>query len=192
MALPSLSDVVLVIVLLVPGFIAIVLFRWLAIFEKKLTDFNLVVSSIFLSLLIYSIMGWHTGNYNFDAIRDSILLPENLFKILGLSLLLGVVPGLLVRGVLRRTYVRGDCWEASMNAASEEGSWVIIHTSDGNEYKGILHYTSTSGFQKELSIRNPKCIIRNSEGYLAEEVDIGKEIFFTERNIARIVFFKEV
>lgn len=192
MALPSLNDIVFIIVLLIPGFFTLALFRWFAVLQKKLSDFQLILGSVFLSLLIYSILGWHVGITNFAEIRDSMLLPENLLKILGLSLLLGIGPGLAVKIAFRRRHVRGDCWEASMKAARKEGSWVIVHTSDGCEYKGILHYTGGPEFPKEMSIRKPKLIIRDSEGYLAEEVEIGEEILFTAKDIARIVFFKKV
>jgi hypothetical protein len=192
MALPSLNDVVFVIVLLIPGFITLVSFRWFAVLEKKLSDFELIIWSVFVSLLIYSILGWHVGITNFDKIRDYMLLPENLLKILGLSLLLGIGVGSIVKIAFRRPYVRGDCWEASMRAARKVGSWLIVYTSDGREYKGILHYTGGPELPKEISIRKPKLMIRDSEGYLIEEVEIGKEILFAEKDIARIVFFKEV
>jgi len=38
LALPSLGDVVFVVVLLIPGFIALSIFKWLAIYERKLIE----------------------------------------------------------------------------------------------------------------------------------------------------------
>ena len=192
MALPSLNDVVFVIVMLIPGFVALVLFRWIMVLERKISDYQLVIWSVFLSLLIYGVFGWYTGISNLDDIRDSILLPENLVGILALSLFLGVVPGSILRIAFRRNIVRGDSWESAMREASKEGSWVIIYTSDGHEYLGTLHYSGMKDFSKEVSIRNPIQVYRDSKGNLEEKVEFGKEILFSEKDILRIVFFNEV
>lgn len=190
--LPSLADIIFVVVLLVPGFIALILLRWIAIFESELSDSRLVIWSLFLSLLIYCVFGWLTGMSDFDTIRDKILLPQNLAGILAGALLLGVVPGILIRVAFRKRIVRGDSWEASMKEASRKGSWVIIYTLDGREYKGLLHYSGGKGFPKEISIRQPKQIFRDSKGFFEEEVEVGKELLFSEKDVARVAFFEEV
>lgn len=102
MALPSLADVIFVIVLLIPGFIALSLFRWFAILERKLSEYRLVLWSLVLSLFIYAMFGWYTGITDIDSIRDNMLMPQNLAKILALSLTFGIVPGLIVRIVRAR------------------------------------------------------------------------------------------
>jgi hypothetical protein len=178
--------------MLIPGFVALILFRWIMVLERKISDYQLVIWSAFLSLLIYGGFGWHTGISNLDDIRDSILLPGNLVNILMLSLLLGVVPGLVLRIAFRRNVVRGDSWEAAMREASKTGSWVTVYTSDGYEYMGTLHYSGMKDFSKEVSIRNPILVYRDSKGNLEEEVEFGKEILFSEKDILRMVFFDEV
>jgi len=191
-ALPSLADVIFVIVLLVPGFIALTIFRWLAILEKKLSEYLLVLWSLFFSLFIYAIFSWLTGISNIDSIRDNILLPENLVKILSLGLAFGIIPGMIVRLTFRRHFVRGDCWEASMKQASKKGCWVIVYTNDGREYKGYLHYSGGGDSPREISIRSPKLILRDNKFKVLKEVEMGKEIFFQEKDLQRIMFFKEV
>jgi len=124
--------------------------------------------------------------------RDSLLIPRNLGEILALGVAFGAIPGLIVRFVWRRNFVRGDCWEASMKAASKRGAWIIVYTQDGREYKGILHYSGGGDSPREISIRQPKLILRNSKWKLLKEVKMGEEIFFQEKDIRRIVFFEEV
>lgn len=194
MTLPSLGDILFVIILLIPGFIALTLFRWLVILERKLSNHMLVLWSLFFSLLIYAIFSWHTGINNIDTIRDVLLRPENLSEILLLSIIFGVAPGLIGRIVRTRRgrFVRGDPWEASMRVASKKGCWVIIYTKDGNEYKGILHYSGGKGEPREMSIRKPKLILRDDDWKVKREIKMGKEIFFKEADLQRIVFFKEV
>lgn len=192
MALPSLADVIFVIVLLIPGFITLSLLRWLAILEKKLSEYQLILWSLVFSLFIYAIFSWHTGINDIDSIRDNILIPENLAEILALGLTFGAVPGLIVRLTFRRHFVRGDCWEASLKLASKKGSWVIVCTKDGHEYKGILHYSGGGDSPREISIRRPKLILRDKKLKVSKEVKMGKEILFQEKDVQRIVFFKEV
>jgi len=191
-ALPSLADVIFVIVLLIPGFITLSLFRWLAILEKKLSEYQLILWSLVFSLFIYAIFSWHTGISDIDSIRDNILIPENLAEILALGLTFGAVPGLIARLTFRRHFVRGDCWEASMKLASKKGSWVIVYTKDGHEYKGILHYSGGGDSPREISIRRPKLILRDNKSKVSKEAKMGKEVLFQEKDIQRIVFFKEV
>jgi hypothetical protein len=111
---------------------------------------------------------------------------------LALGLTFGAVTGLIARFTFRRHFVRGDCWEASMKLASKKGSWVIICTKDGYEYKGILHYSGGGDSPREISIRRPKLILRDNKSKVSKEVKMGKEVLFQEKDIQRIVFFKEV
>lgn len=118
MALPSLGDVIFVIVLLIPGFIALRIFRWLAIFEKEMKEYQSILWSLLYSLFIYAVFSWHTGIGDIDSIRNYMLIPENLAEILVLGLTFGLISGLIVRLAFRRgTFVRGDCWEVSMKQA---------------------------------------------------------------------------
>jgi hypothetical protein len=190
--LPSLADVIFVIVLMIPGFIALSLLRWLAILERKLSEYHLVLWSLFFSLLIYAIFGLHTGINNIDSMRDNLLIPQNLAEILALGVAFGAVPGLFARFTFRRHFVAGDCWEASMNQASKKGSWVIVHTQDKREYKGYLNYSGGRDSPREISIREPKLILRDDDWNVSKEIKMGKEIFFLEKDIQRIVFFEEV
>lgn len=191
MSLPSIDDVAFVIVLLIPGFFSLTLFRWLSIEEKKLSDNQLVIWSVFVSLVIYVINGFLTGITDVNVIKETIFLPTSLLSILGLSLILGIVPGLIVKYFFRSDAVRGDPWCASMKKA-KEGRWVNVLTVGGQEYSGYLHYIAGAECQKEISIREPLLIKRNSVGKISSEEDMGREILFTEKDVARIVFDIEV
>ncbi len=145
-----------------------------------------------MSLMIFSVFSFLTGVTEFNAIEAQILQPTYLLVILSLSIIFGIVPGLLIKLFFRRNIVRGDTWQVIMNSASKEGAWVLVYTVDGKEYKGSLHYSGGKNFAKELSIRNPTQIYRNKEGSLEDEVTTGTEILFAEKDVLRIVFFKKV
>ena len=193
MALPSLADVVMVIVLLLPGFISLVLFKWISIVEKKLSDSETVIWSLFISLLIYTVFSATTGISDVDSIRDGIFLPINLITIMSLSLIFGSLPGILVRYCFRKRIVRGDCWDVCMaRAKSKKHFWVIVYTKDGLEYKGRLHIYGTKGeHPRELVIEDPK-LIQKSEGKVPKEIKMGSEILFLQEDIRRIVFLQDL
>ena len=192
MALPSLADVVVVIVLLFPGFISLVLFKWISIIERKLSDFETVIWSLFISLLIYTVFSATTGISDVDSIRDGIFLPNNLIIILGLSLTFGFLPAVIVRLGFRKRVVRGDCWDVCMARAKDKKHlWVVVYTEKGLEYKGRLHIYGTKGeHPRELVIEKPKLIKRNKEGKVLNEIKMGSEILFLQKDIRRIVFLQ--
>ena len=192
MALPSLADVILVLIIIIPGFISLCLFRWLTVYERKISENQLILLSLVCSLFIYGIFSYLTGISNIDNFRDIIFMPNNLLLILAIGLAIGGIPGLFIKFAFRRNVLTGDCWEITMKEASRMGSWVIVYTNDGKEYEGSLHYSGSGDDPREISIRNPTMIIRNAKGELENEFEWGKEIFFPQADIKRIVFFKEV
>jgi hypothetical protein len=191
MALPSIDDVAFIIVLLIPGFFSLTLFRWLTIDEKKISDYQMVIWSVFVSLIIYVVHGYFTGITDVNLIKEKMILPINLLSILGLSMVFGIVPGLIVKFAFKSNVVRGDPWLATMKKAAE-GAWVNIFTVGGQEYSGYLNYIGGTDCPKEISIREPLLIKRDSKGKISDEIEMGKEILFTEKDIARIVFDIEV
>jgi len=192
MALPSLADVILVVTLLLPGFISLVLFRRISVLERKMSDLELVIWSLFISMIIFSLFGLVTGIKDIDSLRDKILFSENFLFLFGLSLALGIIPSLIVKKRFRRNVGRGNCWTTSLNNASERVSYILVYTQDGLEYKGKLHYSGGEETPHAITIRKPKLILRNKNWKVLREIDLGKEILFREKDIKRIVFFKEV
>jgi len=191
MALPSLADTILVVTLLLPGFISLVLFRRIAILERKLSDLELVIWSLFVSVLIYFVFGLVTGLRDIDSLRDRIFFSENLAILLGLSLIFGIVPGFFVKRRFRRNVVMGSCWSLSLKNASKRISYVLVYTQDGLEYKGQLHYSGGVETAHEITIRKPKLVLRDKNWKLLKEINMGEEILFGEEDIKRIIFFKK-
>lgn len=192
MALPSLEDVVFIIVLLVPGFFALVLFKKIGMREKQMSDFESTIWSLFASLGIYAVFGYFTGMFNLNSVRDNILNPFNIASVFSLAIAFGGGFGLLARLIFRQRYVAGDCWETCMKAAASMGSYVLVYTSSNEEYKGELLFGSVSEAQKEIVIKNPKLISRDSDLNIKSEVEMGRTMLFNERDIRRIVFFKDI
>jgi len=191
-ALPSLADVVLVIIILIPGFISLSLFRWLAVYEKEISDDQMRLMSLVCSLFIYGIFSNMKNISDIDKFRDVIFIPSNLILILSIGIGVGAIPGLVIKYGWRHNITSGDCWDIVMKKASRNGTWVTVYTNDDNEYMGALNYSGCDNDPRDITIRSPTKIIRNDEGDLLKEVEMGKEVFFPEHDIKRVVFYKEV
>lgn len=192
MALPSLADILLVVVLLVPGFVAFILFKKIAMREKQPTDFEATVWSLSISLAIYALFGYVTGLNNIDLIRDNIFIPYYIALIFGFAFAFGGVSGGVARYFFRRGYQSGDCWNACLKSAANKGTYILIFTSDGKEYKGELRRAGASEAPKEIVINHPKMIVRDSDCDVREELQMGETMLFNETDIKRVVFLKEV
>lgn len=70
MELPSLADILIVIILIIPGFITFYIITKISVIEQKFSDFETTIWSIFLSLFIYIPFSFLIGVSSIDAIRD--------------------------------------------------------------------------------------------------------------------------
>jgi hypothetical protein len=160
-------------------------FRSLAAWDKKFSEFETVVWSVFISLMIYSFYGSVTGNNSMDAIAGSVFQPAYLVTlIIALTISIGI--GSIVKVAFRRTIEVGDVWDAFCGRHIKVGDWVTVYTNDGHEYKGRLSSYGFGESKKEISIRNPKLILRDRTGKATRETLSGEEVLFTERDVLRI------
>ncbi len=192
MGFPSSIDALLVIALLIPGFITLTLFRWITCLEKQLAEYHMILWSLVSSLIIFGIFSYSVEINDFSNLQQIILTPENLVLLLGLSVILGGGLGIVIKLLFRKDFVRGDCWEVSMKEAGQKGTWVTIHTNDDCEYIGYLHYSGGGDKPKDLTIREPELILRDKNWDITKKIEMGKEILFLEKDIKRIVFYKEI
>jgi len=192
LALPSLEDIVFILILLTPGFFAFMLFKKIGIREKQVSEFESTIWSLFFSLTIYMIFGYFNGLVNLESIIDNILLPINVAWIFGLAIAIGGGLGVVARRIFRRGYKSGDCWEACIKAVSNKGSYILVYTSNNEEYKGELFLGGVSEAPKEIVIRNPKLIVRDLDQRVKTEFKIGETMLFNEDDIRRIIFLKEI
>jgi len=192
MNLPSLADILFIIVLLVPGFISFNIFKKIALRQQKMTDFETTIYSLFASLLIFAIFGQITGIYNIDTIKENIFKPDNLTIILLLSTIPSAFLGYISRKKFRYGYLEGDCWKKCFEATRKNGSYVLIYTSDEKEYKGELCIMGVEEAKKDIVLNHPKIILRNTKFEILNEVENGEVILFNEKDIRRIVFLNKI
>lgn len=183
MVLPSIADVLIVVVLLALGFVAFFLIRYLSAVGRKFSDLETTIWSVFLSFVIYVPLSITIGVSDLDAIRDKIFQPANFLVLMGYTLLVGAVSGVVVRG-LRPGMLRGDAWNTAFSRVTRRGGeYAIIYTDNGLEYKGIVHLSGAEEDSKELSLKMPKLILRDPSWKVQDEIPMGEEILFTEKDV---------
>lgn len=192
MTLPSLADTLIVVVLLIPGFVAFALIRRIATMGQKFSDFEMTVWSIFLSLIVYVPFSFFTGLTSLDAIRDQIFLPQSFMFLIVFTLGVGVIPGAALR-LFRKGITVGTTWDLVVQKVRQrKGGYVLVYTEDGSEYKGKLHYVGSGEevSRSSLIIENPKLVRRDKDWVVIEEIEMGGEMLFTNNDIRRVLFFE--
>lgn len=191
--LPSLADILLVIVLVIPGFVAFYIIKKISVIERKFSDFETTIWSVFLSLGIFIPFSFIINVNSIDATRDMILTPKPLSYLIILAILFGIAIGLVIKYIILGGKVGypGGCWELAYKKIRDKGgAYVIVYTDNNLEFKGKVRYSGKEDDPRELIIKDPKLILRDDKMNVVEEKDWGNEILFTEDDIKRVVFLK--
>jgi len=194
MAVYSLAEVLIIIILVVPGFISFFLINWIALIERKHTSFEITVWSLALSVVIYAIFSSFADIGNFDDLREKIFSASYIVPLMILAVAIGVFIGELFRCVGWRGVrkISGSCWDRAFEKVGKKGGYLIVYTRNGLEYKGELHYSGIGIGPRDLTLRNPKLIIRDKNLKVLDEIEMGREILFTEKDVQRVTFFEDI
>ena len=196
MSLPipdNISDILLIVIFLIPGYFSLRIFRYLAYWKEELSEFDISLLSILLSGLIYISVALLINKQSIDEFKNILLIPTNLVYIISFTLLIGIIPGFIIKKVKENKHeIFLNVWEAVLNRSIETNkpTWVLIYTQDNKEYKGYIHMYGNKNESKDITLKNPLMIIRNKDFYIKHEVEMGSEIYFKESDIARIVFLQ--
>jgi len=192
LVLPSIADILVVVVLLIPGFVAFFVTRRISAIERKFSDLEFTVWSIFFSLLIYVPFSLSTGLNNLEAIRDGIFLPWNFVLLIIYTMVVGTALGFAMKPFRKGIHI-GSSWDLAVKKMGrKENVFIIVYTESGQEYKGLLHYADFGEGKKGLIMKNPKLILRGQNWNVLDEVEVGREILFSEKDVRRVLFFDEL
>lgn len=189
MTLPSLGDVVIVIVLLVPGFFAFTIIRKMGIVLQNTSELETIIYSVFLTIIILIPFTALTGFTNFDTIRDEFFKSYNFGIIFVSTLGVGFGTGFILKK-LKRNFLLGDPWEIIMKRYIKL-TWVVVITRTGQEYMGKFRAAGIATDRRELIMSKPVQIFRDEKGNFIQEMEIGKEVIFTEEDISRVFFLSD-
>jgi len=192
--LPGFEEILVVLVLLVPGFFSFLLAKRFAAVGKKFTDFEKAILSVMLTLVVYIPFTFITGFKSLEEIRNGLVDPFNLLILIAISGGVGLGVGLVFKMIFNRDIVLGDAWDVSFDlCAKKGGSWVTVYTKTNQEYRGIVKLVGRAeDGSKEIVITQPIQIFRKDDGTSDTEMNVGEDMLFTEKDIGRISFFTNI
>jgi membrane associated rhomboid family serine protease len=200
-----LSDIIFYVVLIAPGFVAVMTAVSLAAIENDISQpvlliWSLVSSVVIDSLFLEAYQSLEGPIKSFEALRSVFFTPffraDLILMILGLSVVVGVVyavgiladlPGRLRRRIQSTAHIKYNPrqpWENFMKDARS----IRIKTSDDELYTGDVVEWSRAGKPKEVRIEQPY-------RYSLEEADYewlgGDSMLFLEEDINRVMLREE-
>jgi len=190
--LGSASEIWVLIVLIIPGFIAFKIIDWIIQTGKDFNQFQATLYSLALSLGIFFVVASLTNASNPDSpfesleqIRSSATVPLFVAKMFGFGVLFGVVGGAIVKIIFMKNFTR-NAWDRFADRYLED--WVIVYVQEGDNevcYSGWLKNISTGKEKRDLILKEPAkmiCEQWNRDG-------LGPEMYFTEDVIRKIDTF---
>src|SRR5215213_7886324 len=153
----SFNDILIAVFFIVPGFIAVGLFKRLALVEKELTELEIVAWSIFLSLIVYAIFLAFSGTASIATLQEQVFSWQQVAIVIGLAVAIGAIPGIIVKFSWRRGLRPGALWDFIMNRVKKKTYYptVRIHT-DKETYEGVLFLWGRDKSPKDIIIVRPE------------------------------------
>ena len=193
----SAEELIVALILIVPGFISVNLIIHLFGTSQKFSEFEKSSWSLFFSFIIDSLFLWHHGLDTVEEIRGFgiiFLKMANITEMFLISITLSFLCALFLRtGIIdsfhstvwlfsdRKNYVQSP-WEISLRSAD----WIIV-TSGKIEYFGWLSAYSTHDQKREIVLGNPVIICRNAKGDVSDKIPCGEQLIIPESKIDKVV-----
>jgi hypothetical protein len=170
LVLPSLADTLIIIIFIIPGFLAFYIFRWIGAYGKDYSEFEITTWSLIFSVVIIFGFTIFTGLTDIDSIRDEFFYHENF--------------AIFFR-IFRKGHVLSDPWEIAIKE-HKSGSWLLVYTKNGQEYRGWYRVAGIT--RHSLAIDNVTQFIRSQSGDITKELKLEGLLLFNDDDIARVVF----
>lgn len=188
------SDIIEIIIFLIPGFLCFEIFYPLSGLDINLSDKKYYFICILISFIIYCLYGLFSGIRYVQELDSRLLEINTVLLIYTICIVVSFILACLVRWHFFPNYclVLREPWSIFLEELSkEEASEVTVITSDGSEYYGRLKmFAHKKNEQREIILEDVSRVLRNVK-MEPREIDLGeKEILFTKDDIRRIVHYK--
>jgi len=189
----TLVEIVVAILILVPGFIAFQIFKSIYVLEREYSDLETIIWSVFASYVIYIPFGLLTGLESIDKLTLSFLSIQNLALLMTVATVPAVAVASALKRIFKRDVVKGDLWDFLMDkiAATQDPIYALIHTKTNKEFYGQVARFGMSPSQRDLIIKEPELLIRDTNLKVTRK-KWGKEIYLHPDEIRQIVLMSEV
>lgn len=188
------DEILLAIILILPGFLSVFLIRKISIQSEKLPDQEFYFWSFLLSVLAFTIFSYLIELKSFDDIEKLIFDYKKIIFLYFIAIILGVIFGFITKLIINGGFkvLSEQVWPIALKRLNkDESKFVTIFTNDNLEFSGKIRiYSTREDSPREILIEEPIQIIRNEKMEAINEIQWGKEILFTEGDIRRIVFYE--
>lgn len=178
-------------IIVLPGYLYLKIFRNIGLLKKPIPSKEMLYQSLTFSLLNIIIASLVFKTTDLNILRSILIQPGKLSVFMILTLSIVILLSLFPRFWLKsHGYTPKDTWTHTIEVGRDiELPWVIINTVKGEEYKGILRAYGVGNEPRDLSILSPIKILRDESFETVDEIYMGKEMYFTEKDISRVLFF---
>lgn len=188
------DEILLAIILILPGFLSVYLIRKISVQDEKLPDQEFYFWSLLLSVITFTIFSFLMGIKSLEQIEKLIFDYQKVISLYLIAIIVGSVFGFITKWIVHGDYEArsGQVWSIALKKLNkEEGRFITILTTDNLEFSGKIRiYSTREDSPREILIEEPIQIIRNEKMVAIDEIEWGKEIIFTEGDIRRIVFYE--
>jgi hypothetical protein len=183
-SLGTVTDIWVLIILIIPGFLTFKILLWLAAYELKIDQFTSTIYSLICSLIVFIPIAYIFDIESLNEIGSIVIDSRVIAFIIALAILFGAIPGVLIRITFRRKFKFRSPWDGLGD--DYLGKAIIIYAADNREYIGwIKRISRGKDEKKEISLGNPR-LVRRLNGK-SELVPLGDELLFTEGSIRTIL-----
>lgn len=164
--------------------------QYLAMFERKLSDFEITVWSLFVSSIILIMFNFLLGINSFVDMMNYMFYFDKLFIFNIVGICVGVLAGIIIKIRFRKRILLGSPWDNSFDDVVK-GSWVLIKTKTGEEILGKIFRSSRGPSEREVLLTEPKYVKRKRDDALPELKEIDGNVLINGKNMNLIVFYKK-
>jgi len=166
------------------------LIQYIAMFERKLSDFEITVWSLFVSSTILILFNFILGINSFVNMMNYIFYFDKLFIFNVVGICIGVIAGIIIKKYFRKRILPGSPWDNSFDNVVK-GAWILIKMKNGEEILGKILRSSRGSSEREVLLTEPKFVKRKKDDIQSELKDVDGNVLINGKDINLIVFYKE-
>ena len=196
--LGTVSDIWVLLVLIIPGFITLKIITWFAKEQITLTQFLYTVYSLIISVglvVILASLGIDDVKISgIDDIRIHAADPNVIAILFGLAIAFGITFGFITRFIVYRNKFGGSAWDEFVKRNVTKFVKVYaIYKNEEHIISGYIKTASTGNTEKkELTLGNPAVKDGNNWIPLKDGTSEIDEVYLPEGSIKRIEHYKPV
>ena len=191
MSLLTFDDIGFLIAFILPGYVTLAIYQKISLAEPIEKEMDKIVLSLIFSTFLYLPYVFLKQIWTIEEVKKDVFIFSNYLTILVYATIIGSVSGIATRFFFRKDVIEGKAWNDFFKTMPEEGAWISVKTTKGNEYIGKLYKSSILPRYKtqgSVILREPKLVIRDSDGAILNLQDLGTSSLHIDSEIETVIF----